>query len=443
MKNKLLNILFWSVISAAFIGPGTITTASKSGALFGFDLLWALVFSTFACLILQEAVARLAIHSGTNLGEAISSYFREGSSRLIILVLIVGAIILGSAAYEAGNILGAVAGFGFITDLSVWITVPFIGVIAVIALTQPSVKSIAHFLGIIVAVMGVSFFTTAIKLKPSISGILKGSIIPSFPESAGSGLLILGLIGTTVVPYNLFLGSGIAKKDQSIREMRFGLSIAIIFGGLISMSVLIVGSFVTGDFSYEALITTLRSKLGLWSGMMFGIGMLAAGLSSAITAPFASAITARGLFGTRNPEKWNAGSMNFRIVWGSVLLTGIIFGISGLKPVPVIIIAQALNGLILPFITIFLLIVVNDPEIIGSGNLNGKISNTLMLIVVWVTLVLGMTNLAKAVSGTFPGLDLTGKNFTPVYLILSFMIGIYVLVLVMRNRGKKFEKNEI
>ncbi len=74
MKNKLLNILFWSVISAAFIGPGTITTASKAGALFGFDLLWALVFSTFACLVLQEAVARLAIHSGTNLGEAISEF---------------------------------------------------------------------------------------------------------------------------------------------------------------------------------------------------------------------------------------------------------------------------------------------------------------------------------------------------------------------------------
>ncbi len=437
MKKRLLNILFWSVISAAFIGPGTITTASKSGALFGFDLLWALVFSTLACLILQEAVARLAIHSGTNLGEGISSYFREGSSRLIILVLIVGAIILGSAAYEAGNILGAVAGFGFVADLSVWITVPFIGVIAVIALTQPSVQRVANFLGIIVAVMGVSFFTTAIMLKPSITGILRGSMIPSIPDSAGSGILILGLIGTTVVPYNLFLGSGIAKKKQSIREMRFGLSIAVVFGGLISMSVLIVGTFVSGDFSYEALISTLRSKLGFWSGMMFGTGMLAAGLSSAITAPFASAITARGLFGNRNPEKWNSGSVNFRMVWGLVLLTGIIFGISGLKPVPVIIIAQALNGLILPFITIFLLIVVNDPKIIGSGNLNGKISNTLMLIVVWVTLILGMTNIAKAVSGVFPGLNLTGKMFTPVYLILSLIIGLYVLVLVMRNRAKK------
>ena len=439
MKKKIMNILFWSVISAAFIGPGTITTASKAGAVFGFNLLWALVFSTFACLILQEAVARLAINSGTNLGEAISKYFKKGSSRVIILTLIVGAIVLGSAAYEAGNILGAVAGLGFILDLSVWVSVPLIGIIAAFALTQPSVQRIAHFLGFVVAVMGVSFLTTAIRLQPSITGILKGSVIPIIPDSAGSGLLILGLIGTTVVPYNLFLGSGITRKKQNINEMRFGLAIAIILGGLISMSVLVVGSFVTGEFSYEALIMTLRSKLGIWSGFVFGIGMFAAGLSSAITAPFASAVTAQGLFGSKDPDKWNLGSLNYRLVWGLVLLTGIVFGVSGLKPVPVIIVAQALNGLILPFITIFLVIVVNNPLIIGKENLNGKISNILILFVVWVTLVLGISNLAKAVSGIFPGWELAGKDLTPVYLILSLIIWLYILFVVLRNRRKKLE----
>ena len=55
-KKRILNILFWSVVSSAFIGPGTITTAAKSGASFGTDLLWALVFSTLACLLLQEVV---------------------------------------------------------------------------------------------------------------------------------------------------------------------------------------------------------------------------------------------------------------------------------------------------------------------------------------------------------------------------------------------------
>lgn len=109
---------------------------------------------------------------------------------------------------------------------------------------------------------------------------------------------------------------------------------------------------------------------------------------------------------------------------------------SGLKPVPVIIIAQALNGLILPFIAIFIVIVVNDPDIIGKKFLNGLLSNIFLFMVVLVTLILGITNIVKAVGGVFPGWELTGKNLTPVYLILSVIIWIYVLIISLKNRRK-------
>ena len=72
IKKGLLSILFWSVISAAFIGPGTVTTASAAGASFDLDLIWALVFATLACIVLQEAAARVTIGSGKTLGEAIA-----------------------------------------------------------------------------------------------------------------------------------------------------------------------------------------------------------------------------------------------------------------------------------------------------------------------------------------------------------------------------------
>ncbi len=437
MKKRLLNILFWSVISAAFIGPGTITTAAKSGTLFGNNLLWALVFSTFACLILQEAVARLAIHSGSNLGESIGMYFKRGSvKRVLALLLVVGAILVGSAAYEAGNIMGAVAGAGFIVNVKGAVPVFFIGFVTVVALTLPSIRKTAQLLGIAVAIMGISFLTTAFMLRPVLSDVFKGMIIPTIPDHSGGGLLVLGLIGTTVVPYNLFLGSGITSKEQSIKEMRFGLGIAIILGGIISMSVLVVGSFVPGEFSYSALIETLKLKLGVGAGIMFGAGMFAAGLTSSITAPLASAITAKSMFGNRNPEKWSNKSFNFRLTWGVVLLVGIIFGISGLKPVPVIILAQALNGFILPFISIFLVIVVNDPKIIGTKNLNGIVSNVFMMIIVWVTLILGMTNLIKVFTKLFPRLGFTGSKFTFLYIVISFAIWIYTLIVVIKNRKR-------
>ncbi len=113
-KKRILNILFWSVVSAAFIGPGTITTAAKSGAVFGTELLWALVFSTLACLLLQEAAARLTMVSGKNLGQAIVVQFEKSKSKWLVLSLVLGAIVLGAAAYEMGNLLGAVAGFQLI-----------------------------------------------------------------------------------------------------------------------------------------------------------------------------------------------------------------------------------------------------------------------------------------------------------------------------------------
>ena len=117
LRKRILSILFWSVVSAAFIGPGTVTTATKAGVYYNFQLLWALVFSTFATLLLQEASARLTIRSQMNLGEAISKKFENKSGRTLILFIIIIAIVLGCAAYEAGNILGSVAGLVLIFDI--------------------------------------------------------------------------------------------------------------------------------------------------------------------------------------------------------------------------------------------------------------------------------------------------------------------------------------
>ena len=97
------------VIAAAFIGPGTVTTAAAAGAGYGYSLLWALVFSIIACILLQESAARITIASGLTLGEAIKHRFKSQKVALAIGV----AIFLGCAAYEAGNILRCHFGSGF------------------------------------------------------------------------------------------------------------------------------------------------------------------------------------------------------------------------------------------------------------------------------------------------------------------------------------------
>lgn len=430
LKTRLLNILFWSVISAAFIGPGTITTAAKAGATFGFDLLWALVFSTIACLVLQEASARITILSNHNLGQAIAYQFKDKSIRMVILALIIGAIILGSAAYQTGNILGAVAGISLVSSVSPQLLILILAVIAALVLSLPSLQNLARFTGFIVILMGAAFLTTAILLKPDISNIIKGSFSPVLPAGMESGLLVLGLVGTTVVPYNLFLGSGISDKSQSIQEMRFGLSVAVILGGVISMAVLVVGSIVEGEFSFQALAHVLDNRIGSWATYLLALGLFAAGFSSLITAPLASALTAQGLFGDEHqPERWAINSRNFRLVWGFVLVSGVSFGLAGFKPIPAIIAAQALNGLLLPFISVFLLMVTNDPKILGK-NTNGFVSNALLGIVVWISFILGLINIFKAAGTAFQfdifasgnGILLISAFSALIMVVISFLI---------------------
>lgn len=395
MRTRILNILFWSVLSAAFIGPGTITTAASAGTGFRYTLLWALVFSTIACIVLQEASARLTIASGKNLGQAIKHRFQSSLSGKFAGYLVLISILLGCAAYEAGNILGGVAGVSLILNTSTVSLTLVIGTVAFLLLWFGSTKIIAQTLGIIVAVMGICFVTTAVIMKPSITSIFSSAFIPRLPT--GSEILIIGLIGTTVVPYNLFLGSGL-KHTQNMREMRFSLSLAVILGGIVSMAVLIVGTSISGSFTYEALGESLGTTLGNWASVFFGIGLFAAGLSSALTAPLAAALTARGFLGSDSDTVWQDRGRNMKLVWGSVLLIGVVFGVLQVQPIPAIILAQALNGIILPFITIFLLLVMNDASLLNKSSINSNSYNFLMGIIVFVTLIIGLTNLTKALN---------------------------------------------
>ena len=439
-KARILNILFWSVVSAAFIGPGTVTTATKAGANYQFDLLWALVFATFACLLLQEASARITINSGMNLGQAIARQFEGRSTKAITLLLIIGAIILGSAAYETGNILGSIAGLSLIFDIHKDIMVLVIVVLAFLALSLKSISTIARIMGGVVFLMGIAFLTTAIQLGPSISGILKGSFTPTIPETDGAGLIILALIGTTVVPYDLFLGSGVLDKKQAISEMRFGLSVAVILGGIISMAIMAVGTVITTEFTYETLSQALTYNIGPYAVYIFGFGMFAAGFSSAITAPLASSITARSLFDKTENPKWKTNGRYFKSIYLGVLLVGLGIGIADVDTIFVITIAQALNGLILPFISIFLIFVINDPCLMGVKNINSWFSNILMAIVVWVTIIIGIINIFKPAQNALINVNIISKrgflNDTMVIIIciITFFISIGILIAIRKFR---------
>jgi len=381
------SILFWSVISAAFIGPGTVTTAAKAGATYTYQLIWALLFSVFACWILQETAARLPIYSRLNLGETIAKRYvsQPWIKRGVVL-----AIIIGGIAYQAGNILGGVTGLALITDVNPVVLTLLIGLLASGVLLLGNEKRVAQLLGIIVAVMGIAFVWVAISIPHKPIEMLTGSFIPQIPPH--SEIFILGLIGTTIVPYNIFLGSGI-RHTYELNTMRWGLGIAIWIGGLISLAILLAGTQVESTFSFDALAVVMENQLGAWSRSFFALGLFAAGFTSAVTAPLAAAITARSIWGYLDPS-WHTNSYKFRAVWMMVMLSGIAFGVSGIRPIPAIILAQALNGLLLPFVAILLYISIKRITKEHGISLPGYLMPCMMIVLVVATL-LGLLSLTK------------------------------------------------
>lgn len=381
----------WSVIAAAFIGPGTVTSCASAGAAFGPTLLWALTFSTLACLALQEAAARLTVASGLTLGQALRRRFGTGVAGAAVTTVVLGAVILGCAAYQAGNILGAVAGAALVVELPLsWLAL-LLGAAAALVLWVGRIRGAVRVLSALVAVMGVAFGVTAVLLRPPLAELARGALVPALP--AGAGLLVLALVGTTVVPYNLFLGSGLAE-GRRLAEVRFGLAVSVGLGGAVSMAILVVGTAVTGGFSYQALAEVLGGRLGGWARLLFAFGLFAAGFTSAITAPLAAALTARSLFGSG--EGWGDGQRYFRAVWTGVMLVGVGFGAAGVAPIPAIIAAQAFNGVLLPLVAAFLLVVVNDPAVVGETGRNGPLANVAMSVATAVAVLLGVAGVARA-----------------------------------------------
>ena len=139
MFDKVKNIGPGAMVAAAFIGPGTVTTATFAGSSYGYTLLWAIGFSIIATLVLQEMTARLGVIAGLGVGEAIRQKIKQPTFKILASVLVIGAILVGNAAYEAGNISGAVLGFSAYTDhFSQFAISPLVVLIGCLLYTSPS-----------------------------------------------------------------------------------------------------------------------------------------------------------------------------------------------------------------------------------------------------------------------------------------------------------------
>lgn len=381
-----------TLIAAAFIGPGTVTTCTMAGVTTGYNLLWALVFSVLATLILQEMSARIGWATKQGLGEAISSHFTSGLPRFLVFFLVIGAILIGNAAYEAGNLSGGILGLELLLGKSkMWPLI--VGAISFGLLYLGNYKIIERILVGLVILMSLCFLITAIIVRPDLGELLRGFIPHNIKPNL---LLILGLIGTTVVPYNLFLHASIISKKwtakSDLKDVRRENAVSIILGGLISGLIIVTAAATASSTSEVKTASDLAIQLvpvfGDSAKYLMGIGLMAAGCSSALTAPLAAAYAAKGLFGWDCDEK----DMKFRAVWICILLIGIVITIIGTKPILIIKFAQITNAILLPFIAGFLLWISNSKKILEKYT-NDLILNLLAGLILLITVALGIKSL--------------------------------------------------
>ncbi|WP_070000176.1 Nramp family divalent metal transporter [Cellulosilyticum sp. I15G10I2] len=393
---KMKNIGPGALVAAAFIGPGTVTTCTVSGASFGYSLLWAMLFSTLATIILQEMSGRLGIVTQQGLGECIREKFTHPALKWFVVILIISAILIGNIAYETGNIVGGAMGLGTVLpQVSTQVWGPLLGIIAFFLLWSGNYKKLEKFFIGLVIIMSVVFISTAIVIRPDFGAILKGLFVPTMPATDKAWLTVVGLIGTTVVPYNLFLhASSVSKKWNNVEEVkvsRMDTIISIGLGGIISMAIIITASaafYGSGQEIKSAgqMATQLEPVLGSWAKWFFGIGIFSAGFTSTITAPLAAAFATAGILGWGSDLK----DKRFKGVWIVVLLTGILLSALGqTSPVQVILFAQAANAIILPIIAIFLTVVLNDNKLMGKYK-NTLVTNILACIVIGITILISI-----------------------------------------------------
>lgn len=404
LRNFLHNLGPGPIITAAFIGPGTVMVCTQAGYQFGFSLIWGLLLSIIATIILQETAGRIGLATGKDLAQLIRNQKNNTLLKIFQIVLVLLAIVLGNIAYESGNITGSQLGLQVFWDspslsIGTWQIQSgnfLIGALAFFLLVMGNYQVLEKFLVSLVILMSLAFLVTAVLVRPAWGEVFEG-FVPSLDLDQTTTLV--ALIGTTVVPYNLFLYAALVKNKwkspTEIHWMRRDIILSVILGGLVSMAILIVGTVNQSVEinSAQDIAMGLDQVFGSSGKYLMGFGLLAAGLTSSITSPLAAGLVICGIMG------WNqdTSSVPMRIAIGLVVGMGLFFASFGIKPSQLIALAQLANGILLPLISGWLIWLANQKSWMKAYK-NPLWINILSLSILLITFGLGLKSISAVLN---------------------------------------------
>jgi manganese transport protein len=382
------------LIVGSFIGPGTVTSSTKAGAEYGFMLFWCVIFSVIAVIVMQGMSARLGIITQMGLAENLVKDFEDRPMlRNLLCGLVAVAITIGGFAYMSGDLTGTAIGISALTGISTRVIAPIWGfcILLILNFAGDAVKYLEKLLGICVIIMAVVFLVTMFAVRPNLGELLQGCI-PHVPN--GGLMTCLSLIGTTVVPYNFFLHAASAKRTwhspEELPLCRFGTNIPMIIGGIVTGSIMVTSATVMRGMPVRNamdMAVQLEPTLGQYAQPFMAVGLVAAGISSAVCSPMGVSYVLAGLFNW----KTDRSDKRYTITNFLVLITGIIIAGYGFNPIALIMAAQGVNGIVLPVVVGVTIYLTNHKRVMGPY-VNSTLERILGFAIFIISLILGISS---------------------------------------------------
>jgi NRAMP (natural resistance-associated macrophage protein)-like metal ion transporter len=404
---------FWKLgIFFALIGPGIITsnvdndaggitTYSLAGAQYGLGLLWLLIPITVALIIIQEMCARMGVVSGKGLSDLIRERFGAKITFYLMIVLLLAN--LGNTFSEFAGIAASMEIFG----VSKYISVPFGAFLVWWMVVKGNYKSIEKVF-LTACVFYLSYIISGFLVHPDWSAIKTATFTPTLKFDTGMLTMAIGIVGTTIAPWmQFYLQSSIVDKGLKAESYKYA-RMDVIFG---SVTVNVVAFFIimlcaVTLFQHGLKIDTAKDAAlalvpiaGVYCSWLFAFGLLNASLFAASILPLSTAYTICEAFGWESslntkfveaPQFYGLYSLMIFLGAGFILLPNV-------PLIAIMYYSQVINGILLPFILIFILLLINDKRIMGNY-VNGRLMN----IVSWATVViLNVLSVAMVVSAFF------------------------------------------
>lgn len=391
---------------------GGITTYSEMGAKTGLSLLWLFPVTIAILIIVQEMAARLGVVTGQGLSDLIRDRFGVRWTVFAMLILLVANV--ANTVAEFSGAAAALEIFG----IGRYLVVPAIAFLIWGLVLFASYRTLERvFLGL--ALVFVTYIASAILAHPDWGAVGRALVTPRLDPSPGILLLMVAVVGTTITPYmQFYLQSAVAEKGIDEEELKLEQLDAVggaIWTNLIAIFIVVATAATiyatTGPTTIESASDAARALepvAGHLAGLLFAVGLFAASVLAATIMPLSTAYVICEAFGWESGvDKRFGDARAFFGIYTLVLVVGaVIVLLPGIQLLPIILASQNLQGLLLPIVLIFMVLLVNDRRLMGR-HANGRGANIVAWGAVGLVVILDLVLLVTTLLGVF-GINLGG-----------------------------------